>query len=110
MRAPSHGSGHNAMDRNLEDIFEENRFQFTIAALTVLWIIFFGIFISYGVGWGNLFDLLPHEIGAVFLTFVAPILFLIVIYIVVGTAEEVRQVADDSRRHGKLIRALLDGT
>ena len=98
------------METKLEDIVQENRFQFIVAALTVLWIIFFGIFISYGVGWGNLFDLLPHEIGAVFLTFVAPILFLIVIYIAVGTAEEVRRVADDSRRQGVLIRALLDET
>lgn len=108
MRAPSNGSGHDAMDTKLKDIVQENRFQFTVAALTVLWIIFFGIFISFGVGWGNLFDLLPHEIGAVFLTFVAPILIFIVIYIVVGTAEEVRQVADVSRHHGELIRALLD--
>ncbi len=107
MRAPSNGSGHNAMDTKFKDTVQGNLFQFTVTAPTVLWLILFGLFISFGVGWDNLFDLLPHEIGAVFLSFIAPILFFIVIYIVVGTAKEVRQVADDSHHHGELIRALL---
>ena len=109
MRAPDNGLGRNAMHAKFKDIVQDNRFQSTVAAPTVLWLILFGMFISFGVGWGNLFDLLPHEIAIVFLTFFAPILFLIVIYFVAGTMAEVRQVAADSRQHGKLIRALSGG-
>ncbi len=96
------------MDAKLKDIVLDNRFQSTVAAPTVGWLVLFGMFISLGVGWDNLFDLLPHEIAGVFLTFFMPILFFIVIYFVAGTAADVRRAANDSRRHGELIRALSD--
>ena len=68
----------------------------------------FSLFISFWVGWRNLFDLLPHEIAIVFLTFITPIIFIAVIYIVLGTMAEVRQIASNFQQQGELIKALSD--
>ena len=104
----SNGSGHIAIDFKLSNILQLNRFQSIVAVLTVLWVLFFAIFISIGVGWRNVFGLLPHEIGAVILAVIVPILIAIVVIVVVGMSAEISQVTHDSRQHGEMFRTLLD--
>ena len=96
------------MNAKLNEIIQKNRFQFTVTVPTVLWLLIFSLFISFWVGWRNLFDLLPHEIAIVFLTFITPIIFIAVIYIVLGTMAEVRQIASNFQQQGELIKALSD--
>jgi hypothetical protein len=95
------------MNDKLNEIIKINRLRLTVTVPTVLWTFIFTLLIHFGVGWRNLFDLLPHEIAIVFLTFIMPILLVAIIYIVLGTMAEIRQVTINSQQHGELIKTFL---
>ncbi len=96
------------MNSKLNEIIQKNRFQFTVTVPTVVWLLIFILFISFWVGWRNLFDLLPHEIAIVFLALIMPILLMAIIYIVLCTMADVRQVASNFQQHAESIKTPSD--
>lgn len=81
----------------------ENRFLATVSALSILWALIYLLFVSVFVGWGNLFDFLFYEIAVIFLSFVAPVLILVAIWINFVTAWDNQSIAEEIRSRGELI-------
>lgn len=90
----------------MRNLFQERRFQLSFIAPSILWVLICIIYISVFVGWGNLFDFLPHEFAAIILSIVTPIFLFGVLFIVFRMSANEDQISDEIHRHRTSIEDL----
>lgn len=90
----------------MTNIIFDRRLLTIVVIPSFLWLFVCATYISGYVGWDNMFASLPHEIAAIILSIVTPVVLFAILFIAFSKGTENDGLGDDVRLQGSLIENL----
>ena len=82
------------------NFFKFKSFTQSVTIPSVAWMVIWAVYVSYNVGWGNMFTLLPSEIAVSVLVGVTPMIVLSALFVFVSMMRRLEELSRVVESHG----------